>query len=617
MSEHQYMTATYSPDDNKLRLSSVHRLDAETYTRVKAAGFAWAPKQGIFVAPMWTPEREDLLMDLCGDIGDEDTSLVERAEQRAERFEDYSERRASDAERAHEAVAAIADGIPMGQPILVGHHSERHARRDAEKIENGMRRAVKMWETSKYWQSRAAGAIRHAKYRELPAVRARRIKTLEAEQRKAIRSRDQAKMWLHLWTECANEKDGALQAAVALKIASACNLSMPRKEGDRPDFNQRPDVYTVLSNSYPNLYAPRTLAEVLDHATSPNVYPPLIARYERWITHYENRLGYERAMLEEAGASSLLDKKPRPKQLPLCNYRAPEGIDIANIYRRGETLHYTQVEMTQAEYAKIWTDYKGTRVVDNSHRIRTAMIKHSLVCVFLTDSKVHERPAPIAAQERAIVPRSVSTYTAPEPTKFDAMRDSLKAGVQVVSAPQLFPTPPELAARMVEEAKIQDGMEVLEPSAGTGAIVDAIRRQMASGVAGRCAIRAVEIDPKLAHRLAFNDCLGGERVTPGDFLAQNGNLGKFDRVLMNPPFADGADIDHVRHAYGFLKPCGRLVAIMCEGPFFRSDRKSTEFRAWLDSVGGTSEQLPSGTFKDSGTGVNTRLVVIDAQAVRL
>ena len=37
---------------------------------------------------MWTPEREDLLLELCGEIEDEDTTLIERAEARAERFED-------------------------------------------------------------------------------------------------------------------------------------------------------------------------------------------------------------------------------------------------------------------------------------------------------------------------------------------------------------------------------------------------------------------------------------------------------------------------------------------------------------------------------------------------
>ena len=52
-------TATYSPDDNKIRLYASTRLDAETYARIKAAGFAWAPKQDLFVAPMWTPARED------------------------------------------------------------------------------------------------------------------------------------------------------------------------------------------------------------------------------------------------------------------------------------------------------------------------------------------------------------------------------------------------------------------------------------------------------------------------------------------------------------------------------------------------------------------------------
>jgi hypothetical protein len=84
------MNATYSPEDNKLRLYSVTRLDTETYQRVRAAGFIWAPKQELFVAPMWTPAREDLLIELCGEIGDEDTSLVERAKERAERFEGYS-----------------------------------------------------------------------------------------------------------------------------------------------------------------------------------------------------------------------------------------------------------------------------------------------------------------------------------------------------------------------------------------------------------------------------------------------------------------------------------------------------------------------------------------------
>ena len=68
-------TVTYSPEDNKLRLYSSLHPDAETYARVKAEGFKFAPKQDLFVAPMWTPSRVDLLLELCGEIDDEDTAL--------------------------------------------------------------------------------------------------------------------------------------------------------------------------------------------------------------------------------------------------------------------------------------------------------------------------------------------------------------------------------------------------------------------------------------------------------------------------------------------------------------------------------------------------------------
>ena len=226
--------ATYDPADDKLRLRASSRLDAETYAKVKAAGFGWAPRQGLFYA-VWSPIREDLLTELADEIGDEETSLEERAAQRAERFEGYKDKRAVDAEQARKSVSAIADGIPLGQPILVGHHSERHARKDAEKIENGMRRAVKMWETSQYWRDRAAGAIRHARYKELPAVRARRIKTLEADQRKHQRDLVECEKCIHLWRDASvKHKDGspttlAERVAFLAKVGIGCRYGL---EGD-------------------------------------------------------------------------------------------------------------------------------------------------------------------------------------------------------------------------------------------------------------------------------------------------------------------------------------------------------------------------------------------------
>jgi hypothetical protein len=212
-------TATYSPDDNKLRLYAATRLSKTDYDRVKAAGFRWAPKQDLFFAT-WSPAAEDLCLEFAGEIDDEDKTLTDRAEERADRFETYSEKRLAEAEGVKRSVDRIADAIPFGQPILVGHHSERRARKDAARIQSGMAKAVKLWETSEYWQSRAAGALRHAKYRELPGVRARRIKTIEADLRKQQRGKAEAEKWLRLW----NTPD--LSLAKARHIANFCWLTV-------------------------------------------------------------------------------------------------------------------------------------------------------------------------------------------------------------------------------------------------------------------------------------------------------------------------------------------------------------------------------------------------------
>jgi len=286
------MQAKYSPEDNKLRLYSSTRLDPDLYKRVRAYGFIWAPKQELFVAPAWSPDREDFLIELCEEIGDEDTSLVARAEQRAERFEQYSENRSEDAKSARAAVSAIADNIPLGQPILVGHHSERHARRDAEKIENGMRRAIKMWDQSKYWTDRASGALAHAKYKELPQVRARRIKTLEAEKRGHERAKAKAENMLKLWAAI-DSQEKALTLAGCHPDAGWLTCA---KVGDRTYHAY--DVLRPDEERYKECPA-MTFEQVKEIAA--RRYPATVAHCDRWIAHYVNRLAYERAMLAESG----------------------------------------------------------------------------------------------------------------------------------------------------------------------------------------------------------------------------------------------------------------------------------------------------------------------------
>lgn len=160
----------------------------------------------------------------------------------------------------------------------------------------------------------------------------------------------------------------------------------------------------------------------------------------------------------------------------------------------------------------------------------------------------------------------------------------------------LFASPPTLAAELVADCRLQPGWKVCEPSAGTGRIALAIRN---SGFEPQC----VEFQQAAVQLLRKQ----GFEVWAGDFLEFTQT---FDAFVMNPPFSSGQDIAHVRHAYDLLNPGGRLVSVMGEGAFYRSDKAATEFRAWLARVGGISLRLPDGSFKASGTGVATRKVII-------
>ena len=100
----------------------------------------------------------------------------------------------------------------------------------------------------------------------------------------------------------------------------------------------------------------------------------------------------------------------------------------------------------------------------------------------------------------------------------------------------------------------------------------------------------------------------GHHLIGRNFMEDDWTAIQYDRILMNPPFENGQDIDHVRRAFDFIKPGGRLVAIMSEGPFFRSEKKATDFREWLTEVGVADCEKLGNVLPTA-----TRLVVIDKE----
>lgn len=168
-----------------------------------------------------------------------------------------------------------------------------------------------------------------------------------------------------------------------------------------------------------------------------------------------------------------------------------------------------------------------------------------------------------------------------------------------------FPTPPDLVEELVARAVINElGMDVLEPSAGHGAIADALE-------ARGCRVQCIELMAENATVLSAN----GHTVFQGDFLAIPTSFfsSGFDRIVMNPPFAKQQDLEHVRHAWDFLKRGGRLVSVMAAGVIFRENRRTQEFRAWVDANNGEFFDNDPDAFKASGTRVRTVTLVLDKE----
>jgi hypothetical protein len=180
----------------------------------------------------------------------------------------------------------------------------------------------------------------------------------------------------------------------------------------------------------------------------------------------------------------------------------------------------------------------------------------------------------------------------------------LESEAKFKNIPDYFPTPKTITDQLIDLADIEDNMSILEPSAGNGNIMDAVNNHSKENNLN-IHLKGLEINFGLIDILKLKNY----QVKQGNFLELN-HINMYDRVIMNPPFSNYQDIEHVLHAYECLKDGGKLVAIMSEGSFFRTDKKSIQFREFL-SDHGYSIELESGAFKDSGTMVKSRIVVID------
>ena len=166
---------------------------------------------------------------------------------------------------------------------------------------------------------------------------------------------------------------------------------------------------------------------------------------------------------------------------------------------------------------------------------------------------------------------------------------------------QFFATPPEVADWLVMLAGgVHDDQKVLEPSAGTGAIIDAIHRSCPDVI-----VDCYELMPENKEILSKKDNI---RILGDDFTKCD--VAQYDKIIANPPFSKNQDIRHVRRMYECLNPGGVLAAITGPHWEFGSESECKDFRQWLEDNGGKKFEIEEGAFKESGTGTKTIAIVI-------
>ena len=165
---------------------------------------------------------------------------------------------------------------------------------------------------------------------------------------------------------------------------------------------------------------------------------------------------------------------------------------------------------------------------------------------------------------------------------------------------QFFATTPALAKYLVALADLQPGDEVSEPQAGQGAIVAVINDAGFTPDIYELMQQNVMILQKSG--LHFN-------ILGQDFFKHGSKL--YDKIIANPPFTKNQDIDHVVEMFNVLKPTGRLVSVTSTSWFTGSQKRHKAFRAWLNELNAEILDIEPGTFKESGTMVGGKIVVIN------
>ena len=208
-----------------------------------------------------------------------------------------------------------------------------------------------------------------------------------------------------------------------------------------------------------------------------------------------------------------------------------------------------------------------------------------------------------------------------------------------------FYTPSEVVRTLVQLIEPQEGMEVYDPTVGSGGMLIQSQQYVAEtgGNSRNLSLFGQEDNGgtwsickmnMILHGINAADIRQGDTIKDPQHVEGTGELKRFDRVIANPPFSQNyvrkemkfdtrfhtfmpesgkkADLMFVQHMISVLKADGKMAVVMPHGVLFRGGeekaaRKKIIEQGILEAVIG----MPSGLFY--GTGIPACVLVINKQ----
>lgn len=203
-------SATYNKATGWMAISFSGIPSPEVRAEMKQNGFRYNPSRKQWVAKAY-PFREDLAKKYAGTI--EEVNIEPNWAAKADRAESLAVKHEQKSDDLYKTSNKMFDVIPFGQPVLVGHYSEKTDRNYRDRAWNKRMKGVEEHQIAEKYADRADRYRQKAKG-ESPGLIYRRIQRLEADKRKMLRNKAEAEEkksqrsleWANRWLKLYNDK---------------------------------------------------------------------------------------------------------------------------------------------------------------------------------------------------------------------------------------------------------------------------------------------------------------------------------------------------------------------------------------------------------------------------